>query len=200
LDFAIVQGMSLEAANRPQSISEWLKLLMPCREQVNLSLLPSAKGYDYRRLRDLLAAQEWCQADEETYEALLKIAHREKEGWLDYKSTCGLPCQDLQTIDRLWLEYSNGHFGFSVQRKIWETVGGKIDYRTECLLGENLGWRVKNQWLDRDSLQFSLDAPLGHLPWDGHLPNGELKELGLAGSYARWWCCLILSRCSECDL
>jgi serine/threonine protein kinase len=200
LNSAIVEGMTLEPESRPQSIAEWLELLKPCHQQSGLLVFPSAKGYDYQTLRDLLAAQEWCKADEETYEALLKIAHREKEGWLDYKSTCELPCKDLQTIDRLWTEYSNGHFGFSVQKKIWQRVSGKIDYGTECLLGESLGWRVQSRWLAHDSLTFSLNAPLGHLPWNGHLPNGELKELGLAGSYARWWCCLILSRCNECNI
>ncbi|MEG4087688.1 GUN4 domain-containing protein [Microcoleus sp. POL10_C6] len=28
------------------------------------------------------------------------------------------PCEDICTIDRLWLKYSNGRFGLSVQRRI----------------------------------------------------------------------------------
>ena len=89
---------------------------------------------------------------------------------------------------------------FSVQRKIWQELGGKIDYNTECQLGERLGWRVNSNWLSHDRLDFSLEAPVGHFPWNGHLPQGKLKELGLVGSYSRWWGCLILSRCQECDL
>jgi hypothetical protein len=34
--------------------------------------LSSEKGINYTRLRDLLAAQEWEEADEETYEVMIK--------------------------------------------------------------------------------------------------------------------------------
>lgn len=77
---------------------------------------------------------------------------------------------------------------------------GKIDYYTECQLGELLQWRVDEQWQGGDRLNYSLAAPKGHLPWDGHLPKEQLKELGLTGTYGRWWCCLILSRCNECRI
>ncbi|HYX15858.1 MAG TPA: GUN4 domain-containing protein [Nostoc sp.] len=45
-------------------------------------------------------------------------------GWLDYKSIENFPCTDLRTIDRLWVKYSNGHFCFSVQKRIWLECGG----------------------------------------------------------------------------
>ena len=38
------------------------------------------------------------------------------------------PCQDLGTIDKLWVEYSDGKFGFSVQKKIYQDLGGTKDY------------------------------------------------------------------------
>src|SRR4028118_267408 len=34
-----------------------------------------------------------------------------------------LPCPDLFTIDRLWLKYSNGRFGFSIQNRIMSEIG-----------------------------------------------------------------------------
>jgi serine/threonine protein kinase len=190
-NLAILQGMALEPERRPQSIAEWLNLLSKHSE--------TNKVY-YQRLTELLAAKEWQAADEETYEIILKVTNRIKEGWLDYSATSRLPCQVLQKLDALWQQYSQGHFGFSPQKQIWQELGGKIDYRTECMLGESLGWRSNNYWHDRNELNYSLEAPKGHLPWDGHLPEGELKELGLTGSYARWWCCLILSRCAECGV
>jgi serine/threonine protein kinase len=191
VNLAIVQGMALEPERRPQSIAEWLNLF---REH-----LPTPK-ISYQRLEELLAAQDWQAADEETYEIMLKVTNRVKEGWLDYAATSRLPCQIIQKLDELWQQYSQCRFGFSPQKQIWQELGGKIDYRTECLLGERLGWRSDNRWRDRTELTFSLEAPIGHLPWDGHLPEGELKELGLTGSYSRWWCCLILSRCAECGV
>ena len=192
LNRGILQGMILEPEKRPQSVREWLEIISVTQQQKSDRI--------YNRLTELLAAKEWYLADEETYDLILKMSRRVKEGWLDYPATQHLSCEVLQTIDGLWLSYSDGSFGFSVQRKIWQELGGKIDYSTECLLGERLGWRVNENWLAHDSLDFSLNAPMGHFPWNGHLPQGKLKELGLVGSYSRWWSCLILSRCQECKI
>ncbi|NJK27495.1 MAG: hypothetical protein HC925_01515 [Coleofasciculaceae cyanobacterium SM2_3_26] len=128
--------------------------------------LRTAKA-DYTKLRDLLAAQKWKEADRETAERMLQVAGREKEGWLDSESIEQFPCEDLRTIDRLWVKYSNGHFGFSVQKKIWQQVGGKVDLETEKKLGDKLGWRVNGSWKNYDELTFTLtgETPLGHLPF-----------------------------------
>jgi len=165
LNQAILQGMALEAENRPQSIEAWLALLIPYESDTdNLS---SEVGVDYRRLRDLLKAGKWKEADKETNLVMCKTAHREKEGYLnDVKDYENFPCTDLRTIDRLWVKYSNGRFGFSVQNRIWESVGGTPDANVEtyCRFGNKVGWRVKEEWLDYNQLTFQYDAPQGHLP------------------------------------
>ncbi|KAB8335219.1 hypothetical protein SD80_002430 [Scytonema tolypothrichoides VB-61278] len=126
---------------------------------------------DYTRLREFLAAGKWKEADRETADLILKVADREQEGWLKNEDMENFPCQDLRTIDGLWVKYSNGHFGFSVQQGIWQEVGGKVNKVTECLLGDRVGWRVKSNWLPYDhdwlgysNMTFSLNAPRGHLP------------------------------------
>ncbi|MFB2922542.1 protein kinase domain-containing protein [Aerosakkonema funiforme] len=129
---AIVWGMELLPENRPQSVQIWLKLL----SEIEADDLRSDKGVDYRKLRDLLKAGNWKEADEETGRVMLKAAGREKEGWLDDESINKFPCTDLRTIDRLWVKYSKGRFGFSVQKRIWESVGGKpgeYDWETRSL-------------------------------------------------------------------
>jgi hypothetical protein len=137
-----------------------LKILKPPISEDDLS---SEKGVDYTRLRDLLKAEEWKEADNETVTVMLKAADREKEGWLYYDSIEQFPYTDLQTIDQLWVKYSNGHFGFSVQKGIWESVG--YDYEK---FGDRVGWRkgmfFDRKWLLHSELTFSLDAPKGHLP------------------------------------
>jgi hypothetical protein len=61
---------------------------------------------------------------------MLKAAKKQKiaylnNGYLDIESIEKFPCTDLGTIDQLWVKYSYGRFGFSVQKRIWESVGGK---------------------------------------------------------------------------
>jgi serine/threonine-protein kinase len=118
----------------------------------------------YEKLERLLASGEWKNADQETARVMLLIADRESEGWLDIDSLHNFPSDDLQTIDQLWIKYSNGRFGFSVQKNIWLECGGEIDYDTECKIGNRIGWIVNGEWLLYDQGNFSLYAPHGHLP------------------------------------
>jgi formylglycine-generating enzyme required for sulfatase activity len=86
----------------------------------------------YIRLEQLLANQQWKQADQETARVMLKIAEREEEAFLNIEAIDNFPCDDLEIIDRLWLKYSNGLFGFSIQLNIWSEYDNKLDYETEC--------------------------------------------------------------------
>jgi serine/threonine-protein kinase len=131
--------------------------------------LSSEKGVDYTKLRDLLAQGEWKEADQETLAVMLKVAGREEYNWLRFEDIDKFPCTDLRTIDTLWVKYSKGRFGFSVQKRIWESVGGtpNADYKTYERFGDRVGWRVNSQLLDGDNLNFTSQAPEGHLPIDG---------------------------------
>jgi serine/threonine-protein kinase len=130
--------------------------------------LSSERGVDYTKLRDLLAQGKWKEADKETLLVMLKVAGREAEGYLRVEDIEKFPCTDFRTIDTLWVKYSKGSFGFSVQKRIWESVGGTpfVDYETYCRFCDRIKWRVNNDWLDYEQLTFSLEkAPEGHLPF-----------------------------------
>ncbi|HEY9833728.1 MAG TPA: GUN4 domain-containing protein [Stenomitos sp.] len=134
-------------------------------ESVSL-LLPSEQGVNYTELRDLLAQGKWKEADEETLLVMLKVADL-----LSTRDIETFPCTDLRTIDTLWVKYSKGRFGFSVQKRIWESVGGTPDARYDAdvlkRFGDRVKWRVDNNWLV--GLTFTTDeAPEGHLPWGGY--------------------------------
>ncbi len=150
-----------------------LKISPPLAEKIEPEdELRSEKGIDYTQLRDLLAAQKWKWADKETTRVMLKAAGREERGFLYDKDIEKFPCADLRTIDQLWVRYSNGRFGFSVQKRIWESVGGQPerfwDYEIYKKFGDRVGWRVKDGWiLSTYRRIFSLNAPEGHLPWWG---------------------------------
>ena len=165
--------------------------------------LSSEKGVDYTRLRDLLKAQKWKQADKETLAVMLKAVGREQELWLDPESIKNFPSTDLRTIDQLWVKYSDGHFGFSVQKRIWESAGKDYDK-----FGDRVGWRTyetviqKNiveyledinkklgfkeeavtktgaKWLYYTNLTFETSAPEGHLPATVGLGEGEHHDFG----------------------
>lgn len=81
----------------------------------------------YAQLAYYLAAGKWKEADEETFKVMLEVAGREKQGYLGYEDIRQFPCEDLRIIDQLWVNYSNGHFGFSVQKEIYLSVGGILE-------------------------------------------------------------------------
>lgn len=131
--------------------------------------LASEKGIDYARLRDLLKAQNFKDADYETYIRMLEAVGKGEGDFLRTKEALNFPCTDLKTIDRLWVRYSKGRFGFSVQKEIYVQCGAKLDgeYPGDKIwneFGDRVGWRMSSSWLIYSQLTFTLEAPEGHLP------------------------------------
>jgi uncharacterized caspase-like protein len=154
-------------------LQESLKLrdedVLPVHKKLNIINhdLTSEKGVDYTQLRDLLKAGNWREADEETARLMLKVANREEEDYLDRESTDNFPCVDLRTIDQLWVKYSNGRFGFSVQKRIYESLGGTEEYDEEICeaFGDRVGWRKEGKWFGLEAQYFE------------DLDDEELKEI-----------------------
>ncbi len=151
-----------QEADRLQPEQEKADKLRIQQQSTDNDLL-SDKGVDYTRLRDLLKAWNWKEADQETLAVMLKASGREGLGWLDSESINNFPCTDLRTIDQLWVKYSNGHFGFSVQKRIWESVEKDSEK-----FGDRVGWRkgmfFNKEWLSYSDLTFTTDSPPGQLP------------------------------------
>ncbi|MDF5720144.1 MAG: serine/threonine-protein kinase [Rhizonema sp. PD37] len=188
---AILKGMELEAQHRPQTVLEFRKLLgLVNVESSPIKLITPLM--DYTQLRDLLAALKWREADEETNRLMLAVAGREKEGWLDVDSIDDFPCLDLRIIDQLWIKYSHGKFGFSVQKRIYQSLGGtrNDDERSRKIweaFGDRVGWRRQDEWLYYTDLTFNLAAPEAHLP--------RLRVVGWIGWYSS-----IASRLVKCNI
>ena len=158
--------------------------------------LSSEKGIDYRRLRDLLKAEKWKEADQETADQMLKAIGKTK--WWDVESDdlLNFPCADLLTIDRLWVKYSRGRFGFSVQKQIYVECGGQLDgeYPGDKIwrqFGEKVGWRVNGNWISYSSVTFSTSAQRGHLPLWWGLCGGLGWVGGLWFSFSRIETCQV---------
>ncbi|MDK2461607.1 GUN4 domain-containing protein [Aphanizomenon sp. PH219] len=139
----------------------------------------------FQKLEALLKAGKWLDADLETWKLMKKLTKREQEGWLRVEDVKNFPRQELRKMDQLWIKYSNGKFGFSVQKQIWLNSGGKLDgeYDRDTFgkLGSRVGWRKNNEWLSYDSYTFSTNA----LP--GHLPVGDFGEVGSGIGLSRWY-------------
>jgi hypothetical protein len=125
----------------------------------------------YTKLRDLLAAKKWKEADEETAKVMLKASGKELLGYLSEDDIKKLPTQVLDTINQLWVKNSGGHFGFSIQKNFYLQVSKNYDK-----LGDRLGWKKEGKWLHWRELNFTEQAPKGHLP-SGTCPLGTVEGL-----------------------
>lgn len=146
--------------------------------------LVSAKGIDYRELEKLLKAKEWQNADERTARHILKAANRESLGWLDSISIKAFPCEDLRTIDHLWVHYSNGLYGFSIQKQIFVECGGTLDFRypsrdTWDEFCDRIAWKKNAKHISYPEQFFenSFMCIKGHLPNRGFLMETNSEEL-----------------------
>jgi len=150
-------------------------------EQQTTSSVPTPSKYT--KLETLLNAQNFREADEETRSVMLAVANRQI--YLRVEDAENFPCEELRTIDNLWLKYSQGKFGISVQQEIYKNLGGTKQYNRKVWesFGDEIGWRSGGSWLNYNELNFSISAPTGQLPMNNGIsaPTGQLPmcmELG----------------------
>jgi hypothetical protein len=190
----VANELATQAQNNPKvrkKLSKWSKFLGDATTRTSVSEaatavvnfattltntssndLRSDLKIDYRKLEALLKDKKWEEADEETINVMLQPCQRKAQDWLESISydkadyIIDFPRKDLETIGNLWAKYSRGRFGFRVQKRIWKEVGEDYD-----AFGDRVGWRVEGKWIYRSDIDYSLDAPFGHLPaklivWD----------------------------------
>jgi serine/threonine protein kinase len=148
------------APRKPSLIQAIWRWLTGAPSPTDGDRLDSAVGVDYTRLRDLLAKQQWQEADRETRVLLCQVVGKPPLGYLDANDWQKFPCPDLKTLDRLWVKYSGGRFGFSVQARIFYTLGE--DYGKFC---DRVGWQSYNSVRPYTGVDFSRTARVGHLPY-----------------------------------
>jgi hypothetical protein len=126
----------------------------------------------YQELEGFLAAANWKKADEETLKMMLKVMGKKYGLIVKDEDIENFPSEDLRVIDQLWVKYSDGRFGFSVQKRIYQSLGGTREY-DEKIFGifcDRVDWyklsgNHGNNWGMRShDIQFKYNAPVGHLP------------------------------------
>ncbi len=116
-------------------------------------------------LDNLLKQQEWQAADQVTQALLLQSAHQEPGGYLMPLSLAQIPCSLLHQINGRWQSASQGRFGFAKQNDIYTRVA-QSDAHRFC---QEVGWlmldfKPLSFFKFYEFLNFSLQAPEGHLP------------------------------------
>ncbi|KAL6662148.1 hypothetical protein ACP70R_000007 [Stipagrostis hirtigluma subsp. patula] len=128
-----------------------------------------------------LAAGDYRQADETTRALLIDLAGESarRRGYVFFSEVQFISAEDLRAIDELWREHSNGKFGYSVQRRLWEK--SRRDFTRFFI---KVGWMKK---LDTEIEQYNYrafpdefiwemndDTPEGHLPLTNALRGTQL--------------------------
>jgi GUN4-like/NACHT domain len=138
------------------------------------SLKQTVQTSRYQKLEEYLKKGQWKEADQETYRLMITTVGKEEGQWFEPEELLNFPCEELKAIDGLWVKYSHGHFGFTVQKNIYlsERCGGIADgqYRKEAWVKfcHEIGWEIEEEYL---SIQYNFRppkynfrSPKGHLP------------------------------------
>jgi hypothetical protein len=118
-------------------------------------------------LRALLEAHEWHAADDETRKLLVEDADVGGFIGVDADEASLLRCDLLVAIDDAWTSASDGHFGLKTQQRILATelTDAFATNETWRSFGREVGWVRGREWIEAGDLIYSLDAPMGHLPY-----------------------------------
>ena len=155
-----------------QEESLLLERISRLEKRLDEALMVLADTYRYGKLRELLAAGKWKEADRETTKVMIEITGKPTIDEITPEDLQTFPCNAIMVIDQLWKHYSNSHFGFSVQLRLYQGLGGNLDtiraQKNEFLqrTSEKIGWRKNGKLVEYDDFDFSLNAAEGGLPGD----------------------------------
>ena len=135
---------------------------------------PSSLDIDYTHLQQALLREDFEEADRLTSCALRELAGDQavQRGYVYFSEVPPMESLDLTTIDRLWVAYSQGRFGFTVQARLLSALGGRYER-----LWPKIGWKNEGVWTRYPgSFLWSMDAPEGHMPLVNQLRGVRLMD------------------------
>jgi len=174
----LVQQLNLKSAPAvpfPVSSAPAVPPPVPVEILSPVPIPPKQISSRYTQLETYLKTQKWREADRETYRLMITTVGKEEGQWFERADLENFPCEDLQTLDQLWVKYSNGKWGFSVQKRIWQECGSPMDYDDWKKFGDRVGWRKDGDWVMSDKLTYDLKKSLY-----GEFPKGNFQcRLGI---------------------
>ncbi len=135
---------------------------------------PSGNGIDFLPLQKNLLEERYEEADRFTSAVLRELAGAaaQTRGYVYFSEVEAISGIDLLTIDRLWIAYSQGRFGFSVQARLLKALSGRYDR-----LWPRIGWKKEGIWTRYPSaFDWSIQAPEGHMPLINQLRGVRLMD------------------------
>ena len=145
-------------------------------------------------LETYLNNKQWREADAETYRLMLTAVGKEIGQYFSEDDLRNFPCDELLAIDRLWVQYSNGLYGFSVQKEIYVKCGGKLNFSYP----DNTTWDDfchKISWKKKGDYLFSEIYKEEHMNYRGHLPCNTFVTLVLGKTWGGFF-----SRIKTCEV
>ncbi|MBD1842271.1 GUN4 domain-containing protein [Cyanobacteria bacterium FACHB-63] len=144
--------------------------------------IANVQNLQYQKLEEYLRNGQWKEADKETYRLMITAVGKEEGQWFEPEELLNFPCNVLKALDILWVKYSNGHFGFSVQKEIYLECGGIPDgqYHEEAWnkFCHANGWMEDNEFID---LTFNISSLRGHIPVDIFVDGNMVDWCGGVG-------------------
>ena len=145
--------------------------------------IEDAGGIEPTPLIDQLRAGDFEAADQTTRDLLIEIAGADatKRGYVYWTEARTLDAAALGAVENLWLHYSDGKFGYTVQKDVWRRQKGVFD--RFC---DKIGWTTKDEvtgqarkrrWFGQSEFFYTYqDAPKGHLPLTAALRGTQLLK------------------------
>ena len=77
-----------------------------------------------------------------------------------------IPGNYLKYLDCLWVKYSGGRFGFSIQKSILKKILDQHNTHNNAveIFGRKIGFIKDKQWIYYTDLKYSINQPTGYLP------------------------------------
>ena len=165
-------GFILQVLNKHQP--DFLRSILGDNLSTGWFKTSSSIGIDYSLFQKMLLDEAFEDADRFTSSTLRQLAGKEAEerGYVYFSEVPQMPSIDLITLDRLWIAFSQGKFGFSIQGRLLDSLGGNYER-----LWPKIGWKNDGVWTRYPSaFNWSLKAPDGHMPLINQLRGVRLMD------------------------
>ncbi len=162
----------------------------------------SEVGINYQPLEQLLTQKNWEAAATETKYLIFQITARSGhppigKDWVTTAGVKNFPCRDLKTMNELWVNASQQHYGFTTQAKLWgktfEPKALKQDPQRWARYRDRLGWRPRKDKEFQPDIEGRLPEPIKSTTDFDDRPLRDDDQIEFAG--AAW-----LHRVEQCGL